>query len=94
MGTISGFADMATNPLDLCAAKPGRKVIRSFFGAKSAISLDGYLMPCKEQGYMMFSQSCATPMWIQIPVSRIRELEWLGHSTNSGLDVERVRLTL
>ncbi len=94
MGSISGFVELEANPLDLCAAKSARKFFRSLFAVKTPISLDGYLMPSDAPGCMMFSQSCATPMWIRIPASRIRELEWMGHGTNSELNVEHVRLTL
>ncbi len=94
MGTFTGFVTTAPQALDLCTPKRSKKFLQSLIGAKKPVALDGYVMPCDVQGFLSFSQSCTTPVWVQIPVSRVRQLEWLGHGTNTELNVERVRLTL
>lgn len=94
MGSIAGIATVGLNDLDLCTKHPSRSFFRALFAAKAPITLDGYLMPCKVQGYMMFSQSFTAPLWARIPVGRVRELEWLGHGAGDEIGVERVRITL
>ena len=94
MGSLAGFAEPEPNHLDLCMPKAASRLFKALFATKTPIRLDGYLMPCEVRGYMMFSQTSSAPTWVRIPVARIKELEWLGHSTETGQAVEHVRVTL
>lgn len=94
MGGIATAITTEPNELDLRAVRPVRRLFQSIFGVKAPVSLDGYLMPCSVEGYVMFSQSCASPMWVRIPVARVRELVWLGHDSGAEPGLEHVRLTL
>ena len=94
MGSVAGYLEPESKDLDLCMPKTVSRLFRALFATKAPVSLDGYLMPCNVQGYMLFSQTCRTPTWVRIPVARIKELEWLGHNKETGQDVEHVRITL
>lgn len=94
MGSLAGLMEPVPSHLDLCPPKGPAHFFKALFATKAPVSLDGYLMPCDVQGYMLFSQTCRTPIWVRIPVARIKELEWLGHSTEIGQAVEHVRVTL